>query len=178
MHHRNVALVEVLREITGTRVVIDSSKIALHLRFLLKSEDLKIKIIFLVRDGRAVTTSMLGHGTKSVEEAAMSWRRNNEAAERVLVGLPRSQWMQLQYEELCRRPEETLRGICKFLGMDTNNITLDFRSRTQHVLGNDMRLKSGSEIRLDERWRKSLSEGDLKIFEEVAGDANRKYGYQ
>jgi hypothetical protein len=86
--------------------------------------------------------------------------------------------MQLQYEELCRRPEETLRTLCKFLGMDSTNIVLDFRARQQHILGNDMRLKSGSEIRLDERWRKTLSKQDLEVFESVAGDLNRKYGYE
>jgi hypothetical protein len=184
VHRRNGALVKVLQEITGTKVVIDSSKIALHLKYLLRNPDLKIRIIWLVRDGRAVTMSMLGHGFKrntrreSVAAAALSWRRNNEAAERVLAGLPSSQWMHLQYEELCQRPEETLRGLCKFLGMDTRNIVLDFRSHTQHILGNDMRLKSGSDIRLDERWRTGLTKEDLGAFEEAAGEMNRKYGYQ
>jgi hypothetical protein len=184
VHQRNSALVEALREITGAKVVVDSSKIALHLKYLLRSPDLRIKIIHLVRDGRAVTMSMLGHGLKrntrqeSVAAAALSWRRNNEAAERVLSELPRSQWVPLQYEQLCRDPEKTLRSLCQFLGMDANEITLDFRSRQQHVLGNEMRLKSGSDIRLDERWRSGLSGEDLGIFEEVAGDLNRKYGYQ
>ena len=82
-----------------------------------------------------------------------------------------------QYEELCRQPEATLRGICKFLGMDTRQINLDFRAKTQHVLGNDMRLKSGSDIRLDERWRTTLTKDDLGVFDEVAGEMNRKYGY-
>jgi hypothetical protein len=62
--------------------------------------------------------------------------------------------------------------------MDTENIVLDFRSKAQHILGNDMRLKSGSDIRLDERWRKNLSQADLATFDEVAGDLNRKYGYE
>lgn len=183
IHDRNSALVEVLREITGTKVVIDSSKIALHLKFLLQAPKLNIKVIWLVRDGRAVTTSMLGHGMRGssrrdkVAGAALSWRRNNEAGEHVLKKMPRNQWMFLQYEALCRKPEETLRNICQFLGMDTRQINLDFRSKTQHVLGNDMRLKSGSEIRLDERWRTTLSKEDLAVFDEVSGELNRKYGY-
>lgn len=184
VHLRNGALVEVLREITGAKVVVDSSKIALHLKYLLLSPDLKVKVIRLIRDGRAVTMSMLGHGFKGIPRleavagAGLSWRRNNEAAERVLAELPASQWLHLQYEELCKNPEGTLRGICNFLGMDSCNIVLDFRSRRQHVLGNDMRLKSGSDIRVDERWRTGLSTEDLGVFQEVAGDMNRKYGYQ
>ncbi len=178
VHRRNVALADVLREITGAKVVIDSSKIALHLKYLLKSADLKMKIIRLVRDGRAVSNSMLTRGSKNMAAAALGWRRNNEAAERILAHVPASQWMHVQYEELCRNPEQTLRGICEFLGIDTREIILDFRSRDQHVLGNEMRLKSSSDIKVDERWRTKLSQEDLATFEQVAGDLNRKYGYE
>ncbi len=184
VQHRNSAFAKVLQEITGAKVIVDSSKIAFHLKCLLKSPELNVKVIRLVRDGRAVTMSTIGHGFKAptrhetVAGAALSWLRNNEAAERVLAELPASQWMHLQYEELCRQPEETLRGVCKFLGMDSQNIVLDFRARTQHVLGNEMRLKSGSDIRLDERWRTGLSKEDLEAFEEVAGGMNRNYGYK
>lgn len=178
VHRRNGVLVDVLREITGTKLVVDSSKIATHLKFLLKSHDLKIKVIWLVRDGRAVANSMLRHGTRTMEEAAISWRRNNEGAERVLAGLQPSQWLHVVYEELCRKPEQTLREICRFLDLDARQVVLDFRSRQQHVLGNDMRLKSSSDIRLDERWRSDLTQEHLAIFEKIAGDLNRKYGYQ
>ena len=177
------ALVEVFQEISGARIVVDSSKLALHLKFLLKSDRLKIKVLNLVRDGRAVVTSMLGHDFKrgsraeTVAAAAMEWRRTNEASESVINTMPASHTLNIQYEELCRKPEDTLRGICKFLGMDTKQIVLDFRAKTLHVLGNDMRLKSGSDIRLDERWRKTLTPEDLAVFEEVAGEMNRKYGY-
>jgi hypothetical protein len=184
VHQRNSALVEVFQEMSGARIVIDSSKLALHLKFLLKSDRLKIKVLNLVRDGRAVVVSMLGHGfsrgsrEETIAAGALAWRRINEASERILNALPADRQMQIQYEELCRQPEATLRGICKFLGMDTRQIILDFRAKQQHVLGNDMRLKSGSDIRLDERWRKELSPDDLATFDEVGGEMNRKYGFQ
>jgi hypothetical protein len=183
VHARNTALAEVFQDMSGARVVVDSSKLALHLKFLLKSDRLKIKALNLIRDGRAVVTSMLGHGfqratrAETIAGAAMEWKRTNEASESVLSTMPASQSMTFQYEELCRQPEATLRSICKFLGMDTRQINLDFRSKTQHVLGNDMRLKSGSDIRLDERWRTTLTRDDLAAFDQVAGEMNRKYGY-
>ena len=183
VHARNTALAEVFQDMSGARVVVDSSKLALHLKFLLKSDRLKIKALNLIRDGRAVVTSMLGHGfqratrAETIAGAAMEWKRTNEASESVLSTLPASQSITFQYEELCRQPEATLRNICKFLGMDTRQINLDFRSKTQHVLGNDMRLKSGSDIRLDERWRTTLTKEDLAVFDQVAGEMNRKYGY-
>jgi hypothetical protein len=180
---RNAALVEVLQEVTGANIVVDSSKIAVHLKYLLRCPALKIKVIHLIRDGRAVTTSMIGHGLKrdtrarTIEAAASSWRGNNETAERLLTRLPSSQWLQVRYEDLCREPAPMLEKLCDFLGMDRERVVLDFRSRQQHVLGNDMRLKSTSEIRVDERWRKQLSQEDLDVFEAAAGDLNRKYGY-
>ena len=102
-----------------------------------------------------------------------------KGAERVLADLPTSQWKHLQYEQLCKQPEATMRELSgEFLGLDPDRVVLDFRAKTQHILGNEMRLKSGSDIRLDERWRTTLTKEDLAVFEEVAGDINRKYGYE
>jgi hypothetical protein len=178
IHERNSKLVDVLKELTGTQVVVDSSKIALHLKYLMKAPTLRTKVIWLVRDGRAVANSMLRHGTQSMAAAALSWRRNNEAAQRVLAGMPSHQWIHLTYEDLCRQPADTLRGICEFIGIDRRNIVLDFRARQQHVLGNDMRLKAGVAIHLDERWRTELSKEHLAVFDDVAGETNRTFGYQ
>ena len=180
---RNAALVEVLQELTGAKIIIDSSKSVLHLKYLIRKPSLKIKVVRLIRDGRAVSLSLIGHGLKgstrqeTIVAAAREWRRSNEAAELLLNRLPSSEWLGIQYEDLCLQPEPTMRRICQFLGLDSELINLDFRSREQHVLGNEMRLRSTSEIRLDERWRKQLSTEDLSAFDRVAADLNRKYGY-
>lgn len=183
VQRRNAALVEVLQELSGASVVVDSSKSVLHLNYLLKNPSLEIKVVRLIRDGRAVTLSLLGHGLKrptraeTIAAAAREWRRSNEAAECLLSRLPSSQWLGVQYEELCRDPEGSIRLLCQFLELDFERINLDFRSRELHVLGNEMRLRPTSEIRLDERWRTQLSNDDLKVFADVAGSLNRSYGY-
>lgn len=181
---RNAALADVLRELTTARLVVDSSKEALQLKYLLGVPDLRIKAIHLVRDGRAVASSMIGHGlragtrARTVDLASRSWSRRNESAEDLLASLPASQWIRIRYEDLCASPEAVLRKVCEFLEMDGRHPVLDFRSRQQHVLGNDMRLKSTSEIRLDERWRTQLSSEDLDVFERSAGRMNSQYGYE
>lgn len=180
---RNRALIETLRELEEAQIVVDSSKAALQLKYLLKNPGLDIKIIHLIRDGRAVATSLIGHGLKrnsreeTVAAAAREWRRSVEAAESLLRLLPRSQWLQIRYEDLCAKPEPVLGDICKFLGMEADSLNLDFRSSQQHILGNEMRLKSTSEIRLDERWRSQLSPADLEIFRAEAGLMNHLCGY-
>ena len=180
---RNAALVEVLQELVDAKLVVDSSKAVLQLKYLLRNPALDVKIIHLIRDGRAVSLSLIGHGLRrstrpeTVAAAAREWRRSLEAAECLLCRLPASRWLQVRYEDLCQNPEPALRKICGFLGLDGAHLNLDFHSREQHVLGNEMRLKSTSEIRLDERWRTQLSPEDLAQFDRVAGSMNHQYGY-
>jgi len=183
VRRRNLALVEVLQELAGARIVVDSSKAVLHLKYLLRIKALEIKVIRLVRDGRAVAHSIIGHGlqrpsrSQTVAAAARAWRRSNEAAECLLRRLPAAQWLAIRYEDLCVKPAPTLQHVCQFLGIDPEMVNLDFRSREQHVLGNEMRLNSSSQIQLDEGWRTQLSAEDLRGFEAEAGSLNRHYGY-
>lgn len=198
-NQRNLALIESLQAATGASIVVDSSKIALRLKYLLRIKSLDIKIVRCLRDGRAVSLTYIddwgfadssdpalrGGGTgvkrpsvrQNMADAANEWKRSNEAADCLLQQLPRAQWTEVRYEELCANPKETLGRLCIFLGLDPVRANLDFRSRTQHVIGNGMRFDTTSEIRLDERWRTHLSAADLETFDRVAGDLNRRYGY-
>jgi hypothetical protein len=199
-NRRNLALIQSLLAVTGARVVIDSSKVALRLKYLLRIPSLDIRVIRVIRDGRAVALTYMDDWTfadstdpalrgggagvrrppvrRSMTEAAREWKRSNEASDCLVSRLPRSQWTEVRYEELCADPPSTLRRLATFLGLDPDQIILDFRSRQQHVIGNGMRMDATSEIRLDERWKSNLSAEDLRVFETVAGDLNRKYGYE
>ncbi|MEO8353149.1 MAG: sulfotransferase, partial [Chthoniobacteraceae bacterium] len=199
-NRRNLALIQSVLAITGAEVVVDSSKVALRLKYLLQIPALDVRVIRVIRDGRAVSLTYMddwtfadssdpalrggGSGTKrppprrSMAEAAHEWKRSNEASDSLVARLPRSQWTEIRYEELCAEPEATLRRLCQFLDLDPESVRLDFRSREQHVIGNGMRMDSTSEIRLDERWKSNLSSEDLSVFDDVAGELNRKYGYR
>lgn len=196
---RNLALIESLLEVTDEQVVIDSSKVALRLKYLLPIKDLDIRVIRVIRDGRAVSLTytdewnfadssdpeMRGGGTglrrppprRSMSEAANEWKRSNEASDALVATLLPRQWMEVRYEELCADPANTLKRLADFLDLDPDKVMLDFRSKTQHVIGNGMRMDSTSTIKLDERWKDVLSEEDLRAFDKVAGDLNRRYGY-
>jgi hypothetical protein len=196
---RNVALIASLQELTESKVVIDSSKMAVRLKYLLRNPELDVKIIWLVRDGRAVALTYIdewnfadaadpalrggGSGSRrasprrSIADAARDWRGSNEAADCLTTRLPTSQWTQVKYEELCAQPEFTACRLFQFLGLSPRKVNLNSCSRSQHVIGNGMRFDVTSEIRLDERWRNHLSREDVGIFNTVAGKLNRQYGY-
>jgi hypothetical protein len=197
---RNLALVESLHEVTSAKVIVDSSKLALRLKYLLRNPGLDVKVIRTIRDGRAVALTYTddwkfadatnpeerggGFGEyyepprRSMKDAAEEWKRSNEASDCLIAQLPKSQWTQVRYEDLCTDLEGTLRRLSTFLGLDPDKVNLNFRSKPQHVIGNGMRMDTTSEVRVDERWKTHLSPDDLKVFDQVAGDLNRSYGYE
>jgi len=195
----NETLVGVIMEYYGAAVFVDKGNTALRLKYLKRIPSFDVKVIHLIRDGRAVALTYMdpagfadardpsrrggGSGGKrederlSMGEAAYQWRRCMEEAEHALQRLDRSQWTQVRYEELCTDPKVTLDRLSKFLGLDPARRTDNFRSAENHVVGNGMRLDTTTEIRLDQRWRQKLREQDLQVFDDVAGAMNRRYGY-
>lgn len=197
---RNRNLVESLCDVSGKKVVVDSSKIGIRLKYLLRNTGFDVRVIRLARDGRAVALTYVdparfadasqprlrGGGSGgdreserlTIEQAAREWRRSNEEAEAVLARVPAARQLEIRYETLCTQPEKTLEGIFGFIGVDPALGTLNFRGAPQHVVGNGMRLDSTGEIRLDERWREVLTLEHLAVFDRVAGDFNRRLGYR
>lgn len=181
------------------QVFIDKGNKALRLKFLLNNTFFDIKVIRLIRDGRAVALTYMnpadfadandkdkrggGNGGRrekerhSMAQAAYQWRRCNEEAEYALASIDKSRWIEIRYEKLCTDTDNTMAQIFEFLGVDSQRWIKDFRSVEHHVVGNGMRLDKTSEIKCDERWRTNLTNQDLKIFQSMAGKMNQRYGY-
>ena len=199
--NRCCALASAVLAESGGRIFVDSSKVAHRLKFLLRIPELNVKVVHLVRDGKAVALTYMrqdefadseepflrrgGRGMEgkataaslSMKRAANEWCRCLRSAEHVIAGLEKPQWIQVHYEELCGDTEGTLARVFKFLGLDPGKRAKDFRTVENHVVGNGMRLDTTSKITLDERWRSVLTDQDLRIFDREAGRMNRRYGY-
>lgn len=197
---RNLALVESLLEVTGARMVVDSSKVGIRLKYLLRIPELDVKVVRIIRDGRAVSVTYSrpheladardpsmrrgGNGdrwseaARCIREGARQWRRSNEEAEQIVKCLPRNSWMQVRYEDLCSDIDGVLERLFEFLEVDPRKRVADFRAKSAHVIGNGMRFDQNSQIRLDERWRATVGLHELSEFHAVAGALNFQYGYQ
>lgn len=194
---RNQDLIESIATCAGVNVIVDSSKIGIRLKYLLRMPQIEVKVIRIIRDGRGVALAYTDPGryadakdprlagggagktqeiARPIEAAAREWRRCNEEAESFVSLLGADQWIQIRYEDLCENPEKVLNQVCSFIGVKEQS-SMNFREIEQHVIGNGMRLDSDAEIRLDERWRVELSQDDLEKFNAAAGDMNRQYGY-
>lgn len=173
---KNRALIDVVTELQNGSLFLDSSKDPIRLKYLLGANGGGAKVIHLIRDGRGTSNSYLRH-VSTMEQAALEWRHIHEESERMLARLPAGSWTRLHYEDLCRDPKAEMDRLLSFLDLDPTLATHDFRSGEHHIVGNYMRMKSSSEIVLDEKWRKALSPEHLAGFHRVGGALNKRYGY-
>lgn len=170
------SLAEVVTGIKGSRVFLDSSKRPERAVFMRRIPSFDMRVIHLVRDGRAVSWSSMKNLGIGPEQAAASWVADNWKSEQARRYFPSDRWMTLRHEDLCADPDGTLDRIYEFLGIPPNGIH-DFRTVEQHIIGNRMRLSSTSEIRMDERWKTALTPEQMSIIERQVGSLNRRYGY-
>lgn len=171
------ALVETVTGIKGCDTFLDSSKRPERAVFMRRAPGFDMRVIHLVRDGRAVSWSTMKNLGVGPEEAARSWLGDNQASEWARRYFPAGRWLTLRHEDVCADPAGTLAKVYGFIGVPAKNGVHDFRDVEQHVIGNRMRLASTSEIRLDDRWKTALTPEQMELIESRVGAMNRRYGY-
>ncbi|MBP7569181.1 MAG: hypothetical protein KBA95_03865 [Acidobacteria bacterium] len=195
----NAALARSVCSRLGARLIVDSSKTGVRLKFLLRNPALDVRVIRLVRDGRGVALTYTdpwayadardpalrggGEGGSRdsqrlpFDRAVWEWRRSNEEADLLLRGLRRDRWLEVRYETLCRSVAGSLDGILRFLGLDPAGLAAVPAPGAQHIIGNGMRFDRDPDVVLDERWRSALTAEHLGRFETLAGALSRRLGY-
>lgn len=198
LQKRNADYARSIAEQAGVETVIDSSKIGIRLKYLLRNPDLDIKVIWVVRDGRGVSLAyknpsefadakdpkFRGGGTgktpedsRGIEIGAQEWVRCNQETEAILATMPKENWIQVHYEELCNKTESSLDKVFEFLDVDPAKKRLDFKTVEHHVVGNGMRLDDSAVIKLDDRWKELLGKNELATYHKVTGEYHYSLGY-
>ncbi|MBA3687642.1 MAG: sulfotransferase [Chloroflexi bacterium] len=168
---RNRDFANVVLDVTHKRVFVETSKEGMRLRYLHRYLGMELKAVHLIRDVRGVVSSSRGRFGAQVDvgAAARAWARNNQTLMRHMQTLGVGDRTLVRYEDLCRDPEETMATLYGFCGVDPSAAPRPSGSYgLQHLLGNRARLQPTAEIRLDERWRTSLSAEDLSTIVRAA----------
>jgi hypothetical protein len=171
------SLAEIVAGIKGCDTFLDSSKRPERATLMQRSGDFDMRVIHLVRDGRAVSWSSMKHLGIGPEDAARSWLADNHGSEHARRYFPPNRWMTLRYEDLCKDPDATLARLHGFIGIPSTNGYHKFRVIDHHIIGNQMRLSSTSEIRLDESWKQALTPEQMTTIDHLVAPLNRRYGY-
>jgi hypothetical protein len=171
------SLAEIVASIKGCDVFLDSSKRPERATLMQRSGEFDLRVIHLVRDGRAVSWSSMKHLGIGPEDAARSWLADNQASEHARRYFSADRWMILRYEDLCSDPDGTLARIHGFAAIPSRNGFHNFRATDHHIIGNQMRLSSTSEIRIDESWKAALTPEQMTAIDRLVAPLNRRYGY-
>jgi hypothetical protein len=157
------------------------------------------RFVHIVRDGRDVAASIrsvwFGRG-KRVGDLAAGWRRRMLRFRRETAHLT-SRLLTVHYEDLVSDPAEVLRVICEFVELEYHPGMLAYSARAESRLAElgDLRTEERTVGRAEriaihamttrppttERigmWRQTLSDAEVALFEEVAGEVLRSLGYR
>ena len=138
------------------------------------------KFVHLVRDGRNVAPSIVEAGfAKNFKKATLMWRRFVSAGRLAGSGLT-DRYLEVSYEKLVEDPEKALQGICDFLQLAYDDRMLRYPDRIDSVIPNlpstnPLRGRPTNTLR---DWRQQLTPEQLRMFERLAGDCLKAFGYQ
>lgn len=179
-------------EVSGARLVIDSSKHPSLAHCLRWQDGMDLRVLHLVRDSRAVAyswgravrrpdTDRESYMTRySPAAAAAQWNGQN-AAFHLLRGVP---VMRLRYEDVVAAPAAAVRRIAEFAGLPMPDSSAFLGAGWaalepgHSVSGNPMRFATGKiTIRRDERWRADLPAGPRREVTALTFPLLAAYGY-
>ncbi len=131
--------------------------------------------IYLYRDGRDVATSFKEAyvGPKHIYQIAQKWQQEQKETALFLSKLSSHRFVQISYEALIQDPEKTLRMICENVGVEFDDIMLDYFNSKESLLTS----KSGNMwanvakpiiTNNSQKFYKLLTTEEIEIFESIA----------
>lgn len=186
------ALYRALAQVTGARVLVDSSKWMGNPGPLGLVPGVDGRVLHLVRDPRAVAFSWQRQKEWLPGETAMprfgpihsslSWTARNALAGYV-AGRQAGHGIRIRYEDFTGRPGEILERIFAFLGESPVHGPLRGERRVHLIenhtaMGNASRFQTGEvELRSDVEWAEAQSPGTRRLVTALTYPMLRRYGY-
>lgn len=184
------AVLRAISQTTGSRVIVDSSKLPGYGTLLEALDSIELFVVHLVRDPRAVvhsrlrTAERIGAPLRPGPRASMfvwaSWNPTIELLWR------RRRYLRLRYEDLVGDPQDAVDRIAAFVGEPpavlpfASKQSVDF-APTHTVAGNRSRFQTGTvRIRLDDEWitAERFSRLDRLLVTAVTWPLRARYGYR
>jgi hypothetical protein len=188
-------LFSIIAQQSGKSVIMDSSKLPGRARALMEIPELDVRLIHLVRDGRAVAWSMSKTYApdrksglerplpgRAVSRTALRWSMVNMGAEWVARRAGRDRSARLRYETFVTEPARELQRVGAVLGVDVQSLISKLESGEAfipgHVVaGSRWRMGGPMRLQLDQEWRKLMPERQQHVFQLLSGWLQRRYGY-
>ena len=164
----NFCLMEAAMEVTGAKLIINSSKNPPTLACYLchKPDDWNIKVIHLARDPRATALSMIKGAVKAGLRPKSYYRYllgilNRRRVTECLTSMLRPEnVLDLTLEEICRSPEQSMRQLLDFLKKPSRQSLYTEKVNQRHDIGGSVGVSGVvgiKDIKLDQTWKKQMT---------------------
>jgi len=195
MREHYKALIQAAAQVSGARVLIDSSKLASAGRLATTVPGLDTRLLHLVRDGRGVLVSrakafkkdvdagverdMRGHGAL---RSILAWGNANLGAEWLRMTTRGRPSARLRYEDFCKDPESAWGIAASALALD-EQVGRDYSALSgpvggvHQIAGNRVRMGGPQHIGFDTAWYNKIRPGQLLLFHTLGSPWARRYGY-
>lgn len=196
---RYLAQTEVLLETVAARartpILLDSSKMPGRGLAFSMSNSIDLRVIHLVRDGRAVAHSMtramgidVAKGrqkeikARSTYRTALRWRLYNSAVEALAQRVGHDRFVRVRYEDLMADTPVQLQRIGRCVELDLSDLGGRISmgepiSSVHQMAGSRIRMEGRLKLEADTRWETEITEANRRRVFRIAGGQLRRYGY-
>ncbi len=182
---------------TGSRVVVDSSKMPSYGYVLGTVPGIELYVVHLIRDPRAAAYSWLKEPRPDADErsymnrvntvkSSLLWDVWNVSSEALWRGSP-GRYMRLRYEDFVAEPRRAVEAILDMLGENAGRLPFgppfvserEVKLEAGHtVAGNPNRFRSGPvQLRPDEEWASRMRPRDRRLVTLLTLPLLARYGY-
>jgi hypothetical protein len=166
----NVKLYEIISQLTGKKIIIDSSRNLGRLLALLSSDKIEMYTINITRDPRAAINSLIQKDIRNYNENRQStlrnminWNIKNLLISDIMRNIDVDKGENIFYKNFSVHPSQTLKMLEKRLNLPLNFEVVDDQCLVNleggHIIsGNRNKFNTGmTKIIEDTKWKKSLS---------------------
>ena len=175
---QNHAALRAVLSVSCKRIVADASKDLRRLEKMLQSPLFRVRVIYLVRDGRAVVHAY----RRKYGDWWSPWRKlmqlDRSAHELKAQHNPKA-WLTVRYEDMVKDLERTLGRICDFSNISFETDMLKPDTRTFNGLGgNRLRNRPIEKVKLDTAWQTEMSPSIRMLTALAVWKFNHRHGFE
>ena len=175
---RNKVALDSILHISGKSIICDSSKDSKRLDVLLGSKLFNVKVIYLVRDGRAIVHSY----RRKYGSWLPGWfnlTSTDRSARKLKDKFGEDNWLTIRYEDMVTNLENSLDKICKFADINFETAMLTPNTSDFNGLGgNNLLNRPIDNIKLDTAWKTEMPNMVRTFTSMTVARFNRRYGYR
>ena len=192
---QTAALYKAIAEVSGSNIIVESSKNPLRARLLSLVPELDVRLLHLVRDARGVAWSRMKalHTSREsgipreikprpVTVSAAYWSIMNRYSEQVCRSFRDQPCIRIHYEDLIALPEDTLLAIGRLAGVDYTDVAARLAAgetmNPGHLYaGNRVRTAGPIQLRQDSDWMQHLTPKQQRVIWTLTASQMNRYGY-